>query len=316
MNKNGTHVPRLCFFDGIARNQSSVSPVVASSVSAVIVILSPVAATGNALVLAAIWNNPSLRTTPYILLCCLAFTDLCTGLFTQPFYVATELMCLQESQKIQDRLSLHRFVKVVSEGCGTYFNCMTVFLITLMSVERWLYMARRSLVIKRVAYLIVAIVLVCPIPIAVLRTFQVLHGVYELALNTFSFNVLFLCFLTTSIAYFKVFRIINQHQQQVQANVTSQNLAQPAINLAKYKKSVFSILLIVALFYISYLPFLVFVGLHLSRRNHSEVALAFSFSVMFMFLSSSLNPVLYVWRMSDIRNGVRQLLKQLLCRQN
>ena len=316
MNSNETQFPRLCFFDGIARNQRSLSPVITSSASAVIVLLSPIAVAGNGLVLAAIWKNPTLRTPPYILLCCLAFTDLCTGLITQPFYVATELMCLQEPQNIQDRLSLHRFVKVVSEGCGTYFSSLTVFLITLMSVERWLYMARRSLVTKRVAYFIVAIVLICPIPIAVLRTFQVLYGVYELALNTVSFTILFLCFLTTSMAYFKVFRIIKQHQQQVQANVTSQNLAQPAINLAKYKKSVFSILLIVALFYISYLPFLVFVGLHLSRLNHSEVALAFSFSVIFMVLSSSLNPILYVWRMSEIRNGVKQLLKQLLCRQS
>ena len=316
MNKNGTNLPGICFFDGVARNQSSLSLVFTSSVSAAIILLSPVAVAGNALVLAAIWKNSSLRTPPYILLCCLAFTDICTGLITQPSYFANELMCLQEPQKIQDRLSLHRFVKVVSEGCGTYFNAMTVFLITLMSVERWLYMARRSLVTKRMAYLIVTLVLICPISVAVLRTFQVLYGVYELALNTFSFTALFFCFLTTSIAYFNVFRIIKQHQQQVQANVTSQNLAQPAINFAKYKKSVFSILLIVALFYISYFPFLVFVGLHLSHRNHSEVAMAFSFSMIFMFLSSSLNPVLYVWRMSDIRNAVRQLLKQLFCRQN
>ena len=314
MNSNETIFPKLCSIDGIARNRSSVSSVVTVSASAVIIFLSLVAVAGNTLILAAVWKNPSLRTPSYILLCGLAFTDLCTGLITQPFYVATELICLQEPQEIQDRLSL-RFSKVVSEGCGTYFNSMTVFLITLMSVERWMYMTRRSLVTVRSAYIIVTMILICPIPIAVLRLLQALYGDHELLLNTISFIVLLLCFLTTSIAYFKVFRIIRHHQQQVHVT-PSQNFGQPAINLAKYKKSVFSILFIVALFYISYLPFLVFVGLYLSRQNHSEVALAFIFSMIFMFLSSSVNPLLYVWRINDIRDGVKQLLKNLLCQEN
>ena len=40
-------------------------------------------------------------------------------------------------------------------------------------------------------------------------------------------------FLTTCFSYFNVFRIICRHQRQVQANVSSQSFAQPAINLAK-----------------------------------------------------------------------------------
>ena len=82
-------------------------------------------------------------------------------------------------------------------------------------------------------------------------------------------------------------------------------------NIARLKKSMFSILFIVALFYISYFPFLVFVGLHFSRQNHSQVALVFTFSYIFMFLSSSLNPLLYVWRIKDNRTGVKQLSAKL-----
>ena len=85
--------------------------------------------------------------------------------------------------------------------------------------------------------------------------------------------------------------------------------------LGKVQEIRVSILFIVMLFYI-YLTFLVFVGLYLSLQNHSEVALAFTFSMIFMFLSSSLNPLLYVWRMNDIRTGVKQLLRQLLCQEH
>ena len=316
MNYNTTNIPSLCFFDSIARNQSSVSYQVTVSASVIISILSPIAVAGNTLILAAIWKNPSLRTPSYILLCGLAFTDLSTGLITQPFYVVAELVCLQEPSKIQDSLKLLRFAKVVSEGFGTFFNSMTVMLITMMSIERWLYMTRRSLDTVRAACSILTVVVICPIPIAVLRLLQVLYGTHELLLNTISFILLFLCFLATSIAYFKVWRVITHHRQQVQGNARSQNFGLTAINLAKYKKSVFSILLIVMLFYISYLPFLVFVGLYISQQNNSEVALAFTFSMIFMFLSSSLNPLLCVWRMNDIRTGVKQLLRQLFCQEN
>ena len=46
---------------------------------------------GNALILAAIWRNPSLRTPSYFLLAGLAFTYFCTGLLSQAFYVMYKL---------------------------------------------------------------------------------------------------------------------------------------------------------------------------------------------------------------------------------
>jgi len=81
----------LCSFDGVARNRTSAFNTAALSTSVVIALLSPVAVVGNVLVIAAIWRNPSLRTPSYILLCGLAFTDLFTGLVTEPFFVALEI---------------------------------------------------------------------------------------------------------------------------------------------------------------------------------------------------------------------------------
>ena len=60
----------------------------------VIAVLEPVTVVGNALVLAAIWRNPSLRTPSYILLAGLAFTDFCTGIITEPCFSANELLHL------------------------------------------------------------------------------------------------------------------------------------------------------------------------------------------------------------------------------
>ena len=68
-----------------------------------------------------------------------------------------------------------------------------------------------------------------------------------------TYSVLFvfgatLCFLITGFSYFKVFRIIRHHQSQIQTN-------RNVIDIEKYKKSVFTILYILAgYFYCVTLP--------------------------------------------------------------
>ena len=297
----------LCAFDGIAREHNPAFKEVILSILIIIAILSPIAVVGNAFVLAAIWKNPSLRTPSYILLCGLAFTDLFTGLVTQPFYVASEFMCLGEPQEIKRWLSFLYYVGVITGGCGTYFMCMQVQVITCMSIERWLHMTRRSLLTGRRAGFAVVGILLAPIPTGVFRALNVVTGNYQYVWTIFIALLLF-CLITTSTAYFKVFRIIRRHQQQIQANESSQNSGQPAINLAKYKKSVLTILYIVAVFYITFLPLIVFFVLYSSHKDRAEIELAFVISMIFMFLSSSLNPLIYLWRMNDIRNGVKQLI--------
>ena len=41
--------------------------------------------------------------------------------------------------------------------------------------------------------------------------------------------------------------------------------------------------------------------------------LVFNMSVVLAFLSSSLNPALYLWRMKEIRNEVKRLVNKILC---
>ena len=137
-------------------------------------------------------------------------------------------------------------------------------------------------------------------------------------INIASFSLLLFCLIVTSAAYFKVFQIIRKHQQQIQANTSSQAFGQPAINFVKYKKSVYTVLCILAIFYISYFPLAIAFGLFLVRGSKSDPVIEPFFDVLMVlvFLSSSLNPLLYLWRMSDIRNEVKNLVKAILCQVN
>ena len=296
-------------FDAGGRNHSFSFYVITFSASIVVTISSPVAVVGNALVLAAIRRNPSLRTPSYILLAGLAFTDFCTGIITQPFYVANEFMYLVEPQMNTTRTTLI-IIQAIVNCSATFFSNMTALIITLMSIERWLHMTRTSMITVRRACYIVVFLLFLLIPIMVYRAVHSIKGTHRLEADIYSISVLLFCLTVTSVAYFKVFQIIRHHQQQIHL---SQDFAQPAVNFEKYKKSVFSILYILVIFYIGFLPIVITLCLRLVSKTDLELEELFlNVSMVFVFLSSSLNPLLYFWRMKDIRNEVTRLVKRIL----
>lgn len=271
-------------------------------------ILSPVAVVGNGLVLAAIWRNPSLRTPSYILLACLAFTDFCTGVISQPFLVANELVA--SLIKLSDRStgsSVHLTMRIIGDSCFEYFFNLTLLIVTFMSIERWLHMSRQLLLTVRRLHRIMVVLLFIPIPFVVYRFQEITRFAYLFASVAF----VLLCLSVTSVAYFKVFRIIRRHQQQICSNESSPSFAQPAINFAKYKKSVFSILYIVVIFYTGYLPMAITLGLVMVYRKNCNMIFLFIYvSIVLVFLSA------YLWRMKDIRKEVRKMVKRIFCKDN
>ena len=131
-------------------------------------------------VLAAIWRNPSLRTPSYLLLPGLAFTDFSTGLITQPVYVAAKLVRMKTLEGGKD---LNIVMGAVTNGCAVLFTSTSLLMITLMSIERWLHMTRRSLVTERRSYIMFAVMLLLPIPLAVYRVLFITMGTHLLAFD-------------------------------------------------------------------------------------------------------------------------------------
>ena len=82
------------------------------------------------------------------------------------------------------------------------------------------------------------------------------------------------CYLTTSLAYFKVYRIIRHHQQQVQANEASQSYGQQTINLANSEISVTTMLFIIALLSFCFIPFVFSCGIIVSLDQQRTEAYA------------------------------------------
>ena len=280
------------------------------STAVVIALLSVPAVAGNALILATIWRRTFLRTSFHSLLSGLAVTDFLTGLISQPLYASSHLINGQNAAVKPDNPEVVNVLGIIA-GFSTYlFINITLATMTVMSIERWLHMSRRSSTTSHRRYYAAMVILLSPIPslvvyILTLRELAFQYTLCKITIAKFSF-----CYLIISFAYFKVYQIIRRHQLQTQASVISQNFDQPAIDLAKYKKSVATMLYIFLLLSMCFLPF--FVSSVLSLLITGEVKeSSIDLSMVLVFLSSSLNPGLYLWRMRDIRRGLKQLLASL-----
>ena len=292
------------------RNLDSPGNELTFSAAVVIALLSAPAVVGNALILATIWRRTFLRTSFHSLLSGLAVTDFLTGLISQPLYALFHLIHRKNAAAIQVNSEVVNVIGKIAGFSAYLFVNITVDNMTVMSVQRLLHMSRRSLTTSHHRYYAAIVILLFPIPSLV---------VYSLALKEPAFwNTLFrvtiakfsICYVTISFAYFKVYQIIRRHQLQIQANGTSQNFGQPAIDLEKYKKSVATLLYIFLLFSMCFLPFAISSAVALKTTAQVSKSVI-SLSLVLVFLSSSLNPGLYIWRMRDIRRGLKQLLASL-----
>ncbi|XP_015768533.1 PREDICTED: uncharacterized protein LOC107347168 isoform X1 [Acropora digitifera] len=120
---------------------------------------------------------------------------------------------------------------------ASFFSAAVLLLVTLLSIERWMHMRRRLLMTHFRRNVIVAVIVIFPVSVTVSNAvqFRVLETTNKVS---FAFIGVFmlLCYLITFFAYFKVYRIIRQHQQQIH-ETQSQSFEQSTINLAKYKRA-------------------------------------------------------------------------------
>ena len=281
------------------------------AVSVAAAVLAPMTVAGNGLILAAIWRNPSLRTPSYVLLAGLAFTDFCTGLITQPFYAVLKFAIITGNRK---KYCHNPGLEHFSDGIGYYFSSITIFVMAMIAVERWLHMSRRSLLtVRRVVVIYIALASLL-IFVAAGRTYtrhydrHKAFGVIQVCYSLMGC----LCLMIMAFSYFKVFQIIRHHQNQVQTN-------ESAIDMEKYKRSIFTILYILAVFVLTYVPFIcaILVSQAFSSNNNGISCYApLRACTAVVFSSSFFNPLLYYWRIKEIRDSVKSIVRKLLCKQN
>ena len=114
------------------------------------------------------------------------------------------------------------------------------------------------------------------------------------------------------LSYTKIFYTIHRHRLQVHVHQQQPN---PTIQLneARYRKAVDSAVWLQMTLVICYLPHGIVEALPAHFGTSSATVLARQFTATLVFLNSSLNPILYCWRIKEVRRAVKDTIRQVLC---
>ena len=274
--------------------------------SAVNIFLSITAFLGNFLILVALNRESSLHPPSKILYRCLATTDLLVGLVTQPLH-ATYWISL-----VHEHWSLCRYVRDAVFISGFALCGVSLSTLTAISVDRLLALLlgiryRQIVTLKRTC-IITATFWIFSVAAA---SFSVSHTRITLWC---SIIVIPSCSVISIASYTKIFRTLRHNQAQVQDRVQQQSSQTTALNMARYSKAVSTALWVQLALAVCYAPTILVLLVQASRKTYSShVVVIAAIAHISTYFNSTLNPFLYCWKVKEVRQAVKQTIRQALC---
>ena len=258
----------------------------------------------NIVTIHAIRKTSSLPKTLKTLLLSLAVSDVGVGLVNQPFYTSILINWIQQSNPSCNTYKVFHII--------TYFFSLASFLgVVAVSVDRFLaihlHLRYQELVThKRVVSVVISIwVISAFLP----------FSIFAVSLYIYSYIMVILDVLGAvliTIVYIRIYLAVRQHKNQIQVLQVQQVAhADQLANLSSLIKSTVGIFYVYFVFLVCYLPYLI--SLVATKMNGPSVVLkGFSvFSLTVVFLNSSLNPVIYCWKMKHIRHALINILRNM-----
>ena len=123
------------------------------------------------------------------------------------------------------------------------------------------------------------------------------------------------CLVVSIFCYTRIHIKLRNQQAQVQ-NLAPQgqpNGGEIPLNIARYKKTVSSIMWVQLALVACYVPIGIVTVLNYENVKGIEFGAAFAVAGSLVFLSSSLNPILYCCKIREVRQAVKSTIRQLKC---
>ena len=243
------------------------------------------------------------------LLMSVAVSDLGVGLLVQPLYVTLLVMLIQENTQTRTFEIMDNLYGKITD----FFTYASFFGVVALAIDRFLaihlYLRYQELVThKRV--------------VAVMISTWILSAIVMLLLGWISSDVvtiIFLtvdgvCYLTTALFYFKIYSAVRYHSNQIQVleEQLAQNNGGDMENVARERKAVVGTFYAFLVFLICYLPNICFWIIQTSTGRSTVLRHFGLHSNTLMFLNSSLNPMIYCWKMRPVRHAIMEILRNIL----
>ena len=257
----------------------------------------------NILTIHAIRKTSSLPKPLKTLLLSLAVSDLGVGLLAQPLYIAW-------------------MVNHANFTCSAFyviqltFTIASFFTVVAISVDRFLAIHLHLRYQELVTHKRVVAVVISIWTLSVLSPPLICYKYLNSIMPVFMVVVFGFCFIITGIIYSRMYFTARHHANQIQ--VLQMQVAQNSQieSASRKRKSAISMFYVYLVFLVCYLPrYCVGVALFIFPLRTALNGL-WVYSVTLVFLNSSLNPVIYGWKMRHIRHALIDTLRNLFPRQN
>ena len=269
--------------------------------------LACVAITGNAFVLYGVWKTPSLRSPSNLLLCGLASTDLSVGLIAQPISITEGIVGLYSRSE-----NLKLILDKADATIGLFLAGTSLFMMTGISIDRLIAIVKPlqypSIVTSsRVTRILMAVWVVCVLEVSI-------QFWEERIMFAFVSSSVVICLSISIICHATMYKIMRRHRLQIHSQTQAFDDRNAEAIIISLRKSVFNASILFIVLVICYCPFLVvsivdFIG------KAGELKLEFLLSSTMVFLNSALNPLLYCWRIREIRLVVLRTFRKLVSRE-
>ena len=290
-------------------SKPSISTEMAVFLSTLNILLSITASLGNAVILVALKKETSLHRPTKFLFRCLAVTDLCVGVITQPFFGIGLLSSVAAEINWKG-------IYYINIACTT-----TSFVLCLESI-----LASSAISVDRLQALLSGLryrqVVTLPRVRAVITCFWLI-GISIGSISFWKYSIAFyvgfsltIFSLTTSVfSYSMIYVKLRQHRLQVSPLTQRQpNGRELPLNIARYKNSVSSVIWVQVALLTCYIPLsLVVMLVAYGQIPGSQSGIPLYVTGTFVYLNSSLNPILYCWRIRTVRQAAKDTIKQFNC---
>ena len=258
----------------------------------------------NIVTIYAIYKTSTMPKTLKTLLLSLACSDVAVGLFSQPLYT----------------FFLINWLRLDNPGCipkqvatilGYLFSTASFLGVVAVSVDRFLavhlHLRYQELVTrKRVVVVVIGKWLCCAF-----FSLMLLWGPPS-ALDLIDSVVTAFGFIVTFVVYIRIYFTVRRHKNQIHSMQVQEVAHSDEIkNFIVLLKSTVGIFYVYLVFLICYLP--LFICMAVIQFYGSSIVLKklFLFLLTLVFLNSSLNPVIYCWKMRHIRHAIVDILRKM-----
>ena len=253
----------------------------------------------NSVSIQALRKTSSLPMPLKTLLLSLAVSDLGVGLLVEPFYIGLLIKWLQRDISADATCTMFYWIMGLFSG-ASFVGVMA------LSVDRFLaihlHLRYQELVThKRVVVLVISIWI----------SSALLSLVSLLVPMTIAYLVLpitgILCLLASGLLFLRIYLAVQRHSNQIHALRAHSQIA----NAARLRISAVGTFYIYLVFLKCYLPnFCSFAVMAISEFSSGVKVFVIS-SITMMLLNSSLNPVVYCWKMRHIRHAILDTLRNV-----